>query len=99
MLSNLCYRVVFEQETYDSRRLFRSSLGSGIDISLIAYPFNYLTDFQLYNPHYYRPQRKVMFSEASVSHSVHRGYDVTSCFLSHVLSGGGAYPPVDRPPK
>ena len=44
---HLCYNVVFEQETYDSRRLFRSSLGSGMDISLIAYSFNDLTDIQL----------------------------------------------------
>ena len=34
------------------------------------------------------PQGKIMFSEASVSHSVHLGYDVTSCRWPHILSEG-----------
>ena len=42
------------------------------------------------HPHYYRPQEKVMFSQASVSHSVHNqphGYSVTAHHCYSILLG------------
>ena len=40
-------------------------------------------------PCYYRPQGKVMFSEAFVSHSVHREGGLPVCFQEGLHPGGG----------